>query len=364
MGSGYAGYLSDRYSKRRIVVASKMAEIVVMSLGVAGFLLYQNSGYLGLLWVLFLMGLQSTFFGPGKYGILPEMLREKDLPRANGLILMTTFLAIIFGTAVAGILKKHLMEEGQSLVDGAHHLWVGSAVCVLIAVAGTCTSLLIRRVPPAMPGLRFTASSVTVSNEVLRLLRRDRQLLYALLASCVFWLVSGVAIQAVNSFGLQQLQLGADRTSYLVAVIGLGIAIGAVVAGRLSHGRADFHVVRLGAWGIVLFLIPLAINVSGRHLLGFWGSMVLLALLGGAAGFFAIPLQVFIQSRPPAELKGRVIAVMNQANFLAILFAGVLYFLFDLIIIRNDWPRSAMFALMVLLMLPVLLFYHPNDVEP
>ncbi|MCA9209560.1 MAG: hypothetical protein KDA55_14445, partial [Planctomycetales bacterium] len=74
--------------------------------GVVAFLGFGQTGFAGLLVVLFLMGTQSTFFGPGKYGILPEMLREADLPRANGFILMTTFLAIILGTASAGLLAK------------------------------------------------------------------------------------------------------------------------------------------------------------------------------------------------------------------------------------------------------------------
>ncbi len=93
--SGFAGFLSDRYSKRWIIVLSKIAEIAAMLLGMVGFFFYDKVGFTGLLVVLFLMGTQSAFFGPGKYGILPEMLRTSDLPRANGIILMTTFLAII-----------------------------------------------------------------------------------------------------------------------------------------------------------------------------------------------------------------------------------------------------------------------------
>src|SRR5690606_23623095 len=90
--SGYAGFLSDRNSKRRIVVLAKVAEVLIMAMGLLAFL----SGSLTALFVvLFLMGTQSAFFGPGKYGILPELLRDEDLPRANGIFLMTTFLAVI-----------------------------------------------------------------------------------------------------------------------------------------------------------------------------------------------------------------------------------------------------------------------------
>src|SRR5918996_1001269 len=100
--SGVAGYLSDRFSKRPVVILSKVAEIVVMLLGLIGFLYYGVVGFGGMLFVLFLMGTQSAFFGPAKYGILPEMIRKSDLPRGNGIFLMLTFLAIIFGVALAG----------------------------------------------------------------------------------------------------------------------------------------------------------------------------------------------------------------------------------------------------------------------
>ena len=112
--SGYAGYLSDRYSKRTVIVLAKLAEIAIMVLGMIGFFQYGWTGYAGLLVVLFLMGLHSAFFGPGKYGILPELFRNDDLPRANGLILMTTFLAIILGTASAGLLEKWLGTAGAA----------------------------------------------------------------------------------------------------------------------------------------------------------------------------------------------------------------------------------------------------------
>jgi len=359
--SGYAGYLSDRYSKRVVIVLSKVAEIVVMLLGMLAFAAYATGGYAGLLVVLFLMGAQSAFFGPGKYGILPEMLHERNLPRANGIILMTTFLAIILGTAAAGLLGDQFVDPEAPRELRAVGLWRGSAVCVAIAVAGTLTSLLIRRTPPAQPTLRLQWDSLAVPGDSWRLLLVDRPLLLALAASCVFWLVSGIAIQAVNSLGMVQLRLDQARTSALAAIIGLGIAVGAVIAGRLSHGRADFRIVRVGLWGIVACLLPLSLAPGGAHLLGFQGSLLVLALLGMAAGFFAIPVQVFIQSRPPKEQKGRMIAVMNLVNFIAILCSGILYGLFDWIVEDRGWPRSTIFAMMAAIVLPLAVLYRPTN---
>lgn len=361
--SGYAGFLADRYSKQPIIVLAKVAEIVVMLLGLLAFLCYSVTGYTGLLVVLFLMGAQSAFFGPPKYGILPEMLRGQDLPRANGVLVMTTFLAIIFGTAGAGLLGEWFLDPDLPLKVTAHRMWIGSLFCIGIAVVGTLTSLLVRWVPPAQPELRFRWSALTLPPESRRVLRKDPPLLLAILATCIFWMVSGVAIQAINSLGLVQLDAGKLKTSIMTAIIGLGIAVGALLAGKLCRGRANPRLVTAGAWGLVLLFLAMSISLPGKiHLLGYTGSLAALVLTGVAAGFFAIPVQVLIQARPPDGLKGRMIAVMNQTNFLAIMLSGFVYYLFDWIVVGLDWPRSAIFAMMAVLLLPVALFYRlPGD---
>ena len=361
LGSGYAGFLADRFSKRSVIVTAKIAEIVAMLLGTLAFLMYARVGYTGLLVVLFLMGMQSTFFGPSKYGILPEMLREEDLPRANGMMLMTTFLAIILGTAIAGGLGDLFIDTTLPRDEAAPNLWKGAAVCVGIAVFGTFASLLIRRTPPARPDLQIELSSFAIPPDARQTLKADRTLLWALLASSLFWLVAGMAIQAVNAFGMVQLGLGYLDTSILTAVIAIGIAVGAVLAGKWSQGKADFRLVRAGLWGILGCLLLLSITLPGGvHLLGYFGSLAVLVVLGVSAAMFAIPVQVFIQARPPDGQKGRMIAVMNQFNFIAILLSGVIYSICDRLVDACGWPRSPIFAMMALLVVPAVLFYHPE----
>ena len=121
--SGYAGFLSDRFSKRTIIVLCKLAEVVIVLLGMIGFLTHSLPFLLA---VLCLMGAHSAFFGPSKYGILPEMLRSEDLPRANGMMLMATFLAIIFGLTAAGT-ANHFFPET---------LWLASMPCLVISIKG------------------------------------------------------------------------------------------------------------------------------------------------------------------------------------------------------------------------------------
>lgn len=350
--SSYAGYVSERLSKRAVIVACKAAEIGIVILGMAAFAAWNTTGMAGLLTVLFLMGTHSAFFGPPKWGILPELFNEKDLPLANGVILMTTFLAIIFGTALAG-----------TLVDwfGVQRLWLASVACLAIAVLGTQTAVMIRPLKPASPGLPFTWSALTVPGEIVALLKRDRELLLAMLAYSMFWLIGGLVQPSVNSLGKVQFGLKDGPTSVLAACMGIGIAVGCIVAGKLSQQRVNFTLVRVGAWLIVVLLAILAIPGPDRfNLLRHNGTLVALLLLGGSAGLFAVPLQVFMQTRPPADLKGRTIATTNLANWVAIIASAGIYAVFDVIIRALDAPRATVFGLTALLMLPVALFYRPT----
>lgn len=373
MFTGFAGYLSDKLGKRAIVVSCKVLEIAVMLLGGLGFVVYAQSGSLTVLYaVLFLMGAQSAFFGPAKYGILPEMLRPRDLPRANGFILMTTFLAIIFGTVVAGKLLDEFSEK----------LWIASGACVAIAAIGTLSSLLVRRVPPANRELKFDTAALTVQHDMRQLLRADRPLLMALVVSSVFWLLAGMVPSAVNALGKLELGIGDGNTSILAGVIGLGIALGCAIGGLVSGGKVNFTLIRLGSIGIVLCLALMAIPGSGDlsllkdakgnferlpslgdgpQWLGFWGSLPTLLVLGISTGLFAVPLQVFLQSRPPNDKKGRMIAVMNQANWIGVLLSAGLYQGLAMLIEHQAWSRSVMFLFIGALMLPVALFYHPQS---
>jgi MFS family permease len=369
--TGFAGYLSDKFSKRTVIILCKVAEIVAMALGGLGLYLFTQNGSLAFAYaVLFLMGAQSAFFGPGKYGILPEMLRQRDLPRANGFMLMLTFLAIIFGTVVAGL----LLEDGR--------LWLAATACVAIAVVGTITSLFVRPVPAANPNLEFEPSALTVPPDMRAMLAGDRPLLAALLVSSVFWLLAGMVPSAVNAVGKLELQVGDANTSYMAGLIGVGIAVGCAVGGIVSKGRIDFRLLRIGVIGMCACLLIAgipgggdAVGVKdaagafvdlpglgeGRQWLGFWGSLPIMLLLGTFTGLFAVPLQVFMQSRPPEDKKGRMIAVMNQANWVGVLLSAGIYYVLSRTVEAADWPRSTMFLFIAALTLPIALFYHPKQ---
>jgi acyl-[acyl-carrier-protein]-phospholipid O-acyltransferase/long-chain-fatty-acid--[acyl-carrier-protein] ligase len=343
------------------------------------------------------MGTHSAFFGPSKYGILPELFRETDLPRVNGMIQMTTFLAIICGAALAGFIKEWFGDR----------LWLGSGMCVGIAVIGTLTSLLVRRTPVARPGLGFTPGALFISGETWRMFRRDRPLFHVLLISSLFWFLGGVIQPSVNAFGKAQLEYGDARTSVMVVCMAIGIMFGCLWAGTASKGQIRVGFVTLGAWGIVACLSLLAVlgategsvlpaadsaadatsaaaeasSIAGASAAGNreapqgesfaavlmpkslfeWIARGLLVGVGLFAGFFYVPLAVFMQVRPPADLKGRMIGAMNLVNWIGILVAAVFYGAVEylcghILHVRLSW----IFLLSALVMLPVALFYRPR----
>ena len=356
--SGFAGYLSDRYSKTPIIVLSKVAEIVVMMLGLVAFLYYDMIKWQGTWIVLFLMATQSTFFGPGKYGILPELFRPSDLPKANGLILMSTFLAIIFGVVFAGWLMNQLVGKDMANID---RLWIGSLVCIGIAVVGTLTSLMIRKTEIAQPNAILTADAFGLNKDIITLLRNDKPLLTALLVSCVFWMVASIAMPTVNRVGFNMLNLDMGSTSTLVGMIAVGIMLGAPLGGYLCRILPSHRSVTIGLWGIVFSLALLGVWNGNTLLLNVYFAGGILILLGVSAAIYSIPLQVFLQDRPPENLKGRMIATMNQANFLGMMMAGPLYQLFLQIAKLLNFPVSSVFWMIGLLVLPLAIFYRMGE---
>jgi MFS family permease len=352
MFSGFAGYISDRYSKRRVVVLCKVVEIGIVSLGFFGFWWYNIVGLNGLFVVLFLMGVHSAFFGPAKYGILPEIIRPNDLPRANGLFLMLTFLALIISNALASIL----------LGSANQRLWEGSLVCLVVAVLGTLTALTVRKIPAAQPGLQHSFENWGVPREIRQLLRRDHQLVWAIVVVAIFWMVGGLVLTAANALGKTQFNLTGWRLGVLTASIGVGIAIGCVLGGYLSRGRVNRKVVVTGTVGSVVTLLLMSIpGGPQRQLLGYYGSIPVLMLVGLFSGMFIVPVQVALQSRPSREEKGRMIATMNQCSWVGIILGALVWEVGVKTLEVTGWPPSSMFAVSALLMLPVALFYRPKD---
>ena len=351
--SGLAGDIADRISKGRLMVFCKVAEIIIALLGVGAFLMIStaqpDSGSAPLsLWLLaavtFLLGTQSAFFGPPKYGGLPELVRPADLTTATGLTQMTTFLAIIFGVALAGLLAD--------LLVGRYYL--AGLVTVSIAVLGTLVSLGIARNPPADPQRQITARSFTsILRTLTDIFRHDGLMMRVMVIYSWFWFVGGVALTTINAFGRFQLGMTNLETSLLVATTSLGIAIGSVLVSRLSYGKVRLSLVVPALLLLVLCLLAFLFlpvhNPTADDILRFneikhspelletvriipaapyairVTAFSLFFLLGIASGFYSVPLLTFIQSRPRLSEKGKVFAAVNWLNWIFILAAALVY---------------------------------------
>ncbi len=303
------GFFADRFSKRTISVSVKVFEMGVMLLALAGFWSNQIPMLLG---CVFLMGVHSSFFGPSKYGLLPELLPERKLSWGNGLIELGTFMAIILGTVAAARMSKHFH---------GHQTWSG-IILIALAVIGFITSLGITRVPAADPGRKFHANFLSDLLAQLRLVRRDRALTLAFLGNTYFFFLGQLLQLNVFFYGAQILHLDEIGIGQLSIALALGIGLGSVAAGYLSGGKIEYGLVPLGAFG--MSLVSAWLSVPG---LSMNAALVRLSLLGFTGGFFIVPIAALLQHRPDPAKKGEVLAAANLLSFVGIFAASGAYYL-------------------------------------
>jgi acyl-[acyl-carrier-protein]-phospholipid O-acyltransferase/long-chain-fatty-acid--[acyl-carrier-protein] ligase len=258
--------------------------------------------------VLFLMGLQSTFFGPAKFGILPETLPAGQLSRGNGVVQMSTFAAIILGTALAGF--------AMSAWGG--DLWMAGLPLVGIAVAGAAASLGIARTKASGATAPFRLNPWAEIGDGLRALRSDRTMWLSTLGTSYFWFLGALLQIVFLLYGTRVLQTSEIGVSLMLVAIAAGIGAGSLLAGRWSGDKVEIGLVPIGAGGMAAFLMALAV--------GDWSYTATLALLfatGGSAGLFIIPLESLLQQRSGTTERGRVMAAKNFLQTGAVLAASL-----------------------------------------
>ncbi|MCH7686933.1 MAG: MFS transporter, partial [Planctomycetes bacterium] len=340
-----AGYLADRFSKRSVIVGCKVAEIVIMALGIAAML--AGNAYL-LFGVVALMGCQSALFGPSKLGSIPEMLKDKHLSTGNGLMGLTTVVASALGTIV-----------GYWLSDETN-IWQVAAVLIGVAAAGLLTSFFITRLPIANPNREKTLNPITDTYKNLKLLAEDVSLMRTALGIAFFWLLASLAQLNINPYG--GLVLGLDETQIgpLLGILVMGVGLGSVLAGIWSGGKVELGIVPLGAMGITissLFLYQVGssvvpgVAVTAQQAY-FW-SCVWLFLLGASAGLFNVPLAAFLQHRSDVKNRGTILAASNFIAFSFILAASALFYLMQT---QLEMSASEVFLVAGLGTIPVIVY--------
>jgi len=322
--SATAGQLADHYPKWILMRWVKVWEICVMVLAGVGF---ATDSLALLLTVLFLMGMQSTFFGPAKYAILPELLDDGTLVGGNALVAMATFLAILLGTITGG------------LVIAGGERWVSrlGVIVVAVAILGFVTSIFIKKLPAANPDLPVSLNPVKPTIDILRLTRRVHSVFLSVLAISWFWFLGASFLSLLPNFSKDVLSGGETVVTLCLATFCVGIGSGSMLCERLSRRHLELGLVPLGSIGISIFAIDLAFS-GWRFVAPTEGVMLTvpqfmrqpggvhvlfdLFMIAVFSGFYTVPLMTFIQQRSASAERSRVIAGNNILNALLMVLSS------------------------------------------
>ncbi len=301
------GFCADRFSKRSVAMGIKFGEVLIMSLGAVGLFLGQLNLLMG---VIFLMSAQSAFFGPVKYGLLPELLDEKRLSWGNGLVGLGTFISIILGTIAGGL-----------MFDAFDNQLIIGFILVALAANGLMASRGISRVPPADPAKPFRLNFLGEFWKQFSYARKDFVLLISILGSTYFWFLGALVQQSVMIYGRNELQLSYFNTSILFAMMAVGIGLGSLAAGYISKRKIESGLIPLGAIGVSTFSFLMGQAGLPTHQFGLF-----LGCVGFFGGFYIVPINALVQHRPERKRKGSIIAMQAFLSWLGILLAAGVYF--------------------------------------
>jgi acyl-[acyl-carrier-protein]-phospholipid O-acyltransferase/long-chain-fatty-acid--[acyl-carrier-protein] ligase len=311
----------------------KAFEIGITVLGLAALV----SGRLDwMLAVMFLLGLHSTVFSPAKYGIVPEIWPDEELSHANGLLEMSTFVAMVLGMSLAGVMY------GRS----AGAAWRVGAVTIGLAATGLAASTRITRVPASGAKQRFRWNPFAEIGTSTRQLVGNRPLWLTVLGISFFWFFGALFKMDLPGFGKEVLHASDARTALLWTFLALGVGSGNLLAGRLSGKKVELGLVPLG--GVWLALGSFALFAARAS---YAWSVVALVGIGVASGLFVVPLYAFMQQRAGKQEKGRIVAANNFYQTLAMLVASVL-----LLVCRKPLGEAGMVLLAGVLTLAATIY--------
>jgi len=295
--SATSGQLADRLEKSRFIRRIKDAEIAVALVGGAGLLL-QSAPLVYL--AIFLLGLQSTVFGPVKYSYLPQHLDAHELTGGNGVFEMGTFVAILLGTIGAGLLIGELGESGPL---------AAAAAVLAIAVLGRVAAHFVPHSPAADPGLALNWNPLAETWANLKIAHGNVAVFNSIVGISWLWFFGSIFLTSFTPYARENLGGAEGVVTFLLAVFSLGIGAGSLACERLSRRRVEIGLVPLGSIGMTVFAIdlyfastafaPLKDGTVAQFLAapGAWRIVADLALLALSAGLYSVPLYALIQSR-------------------------------------------------------------------
>jgi len=323
--SATAGQLADKYEKSRLMRGIKLLEIVLMVLAAFAFV---TQSYTLLLIVLFLMGCQSTLFGPVKYAYLPQQLAREELVGGNALVESGTYMAIIFGLIIGGI----------SVAADYQNQIIFASILVGVALFGYLASRQVPATKAVDPELVINWNAWTETWHIVGFAREKRSVFLSILGISWFWFFGSAMTIQLPAYTLGILNGNEAVTTGLLVAFAVGVGIGSLLCERMSGHRIELGLVPFGSIGLSVFAIDLyfaqpdmhvvAVESVGEFLVrpGSWRILIDLALLGAFGGFYSVPLYALIQHRTERQHLSRVIAANNIINALFMVAAAVLAF--------------------------------------
>ena len=319
--SALFGQFADKYEKSVQIRRIKLFEIFIMLVATLGFWLDNVPLLLG---VLFMLGFQSTMFGPIKYGIIPQVLERRELIGGNALVEMGTFVAILAGTIAGPLLMG---------IEADWPVWV-SGTALLIAVIGYLASRGIPEAPAVAPDLKINWNFLSETVRNISFIRENRIVLNSVLGISWFWFFGATFLVQIPSFS--ESVLGGDERlmSTLLAMFIIGISTGSLLCERLSGGQVEIGLVPLGAIGLTLFGVDMyfaspvepAVYTGLSHFFSVganWRIVLDLLMIGIFSGFYIVPLYAMVQQRSKPSHRSRVIAGNNILNALFMVISAV-----------------------------------------
>ena len=314
--SATAGQIADKFERSQLIRGIKVLEIVIMLIGSAGFLL-------GNLWLLllalFMMGTHSTFFGPIKYAILPEILKPNELMSGNALFQSGTSIAILIGMILGGAVIS--FSQGNLILI--------SLTVVIISILGYLSSRFILKQQVSSPELKIDWNFFRTSFQTLKYAKSLPLIFMILLGNSWYWFYGATYLTQIPQLTQQNLHASENVVSLLLTFFSVGIGVGSLLCRRIGGSEVNIKMVPIGAIGLTLFAFYLALSLAFvpertgammnvadmfNHGAIYYHVMLAVTLLGISGGFYIVPLYAMMQAYSPRSHRARVVAANNILN--------------------------------------------------
>ena len=354
--SAIAGQIADKYEKSILIKSTKLLEIILM---VTATFVLLTENYSFLLFILFLMGFQSSLFGPVKYAYIPQKLKLNELIGGNALVESGTYIAIILGLVVGGLAVSHGKENDYLL----------ASLLILMAILGYFFSRKIPKTKPTDPTLKINWNIFSEIKKIIGFSKeKDRIFLYIIGISW-FWFYGSVITLQIPAYTINILMGDESLTTFLLATFAIGIGIGSLACERLSKNQIELGITPIGAIGLSLFTLdlyffssnlnivtPMNIKLFLSHLSN-WRLILDLIMIGTFGGIFSVPFYAAIQEQAEKKFLSRIIAANNIINAIFMVSASLL----AISILSLGVSIPEFFALISVLNIFLMIIMHFNS---